>query len=150
MTKGRKMLPTNVKQAKGTLQKCRTNALEPKFAIVKDLPDPPKYFDNYARGIYLSTGLELVNNGILTNTNYPIFLVYVTELMEYRNACVEISKGRVAETDKGMIVSPYLRIRKEALQGIFRAACEFGLTPASSAKVNAIKQETNLGDEFFK
>ena len=151
MTKGRKKLPTQLKAIKGTLQKCRENHNEPNLQLMKELPEPPEYFNEYARKVYLETGLELINNGIMSRVDFDIFLIYITELAKYKDAQIQINKtANVLKIDDKPAINPYIRVAEKSFQILMRVACEFGLTPAARSKVNSIKQEVNNGDEFFK
>lgn len=148
---GRKRLPTSLKILKGTMQPCRTNDNEPIIPIIKELPEPPEYFSAYARKIYLETGLELINNGILTKIDFDMFLIYVGELAQYRDAQMQIHRtGRVLKVNNRPLLNPYVRVASESFAILIRVACEFGITPAARSKVSAIQKKYEPGDEFFK
>jgi P27 family predicted phage terminase small subunit len=150
MAKGRKKLPTNLKVIKGTIRKVRENEKEPQFLILNELPEPPEYFSDYARKIYLETGLQLITNGILTKIDFEIFLAYITELARYKDSQMQLHKlGHILKIDNKPVVNPYLRVSEKSILILLRIACEFGLTPAARSKVNSIQKKYDLGDEFF-
>ena len=151
MTAGRKCIPTAIKRAKGTLKKCRTNELEPRFSLIQSLPDPPEHFTEQARTIYSTTGLTLINQGILTGVSLAQFVNYCYITGEVMNLQKEIeTEGRVIQVDGKKTISPYVKILNQYIPLSRQLASDFGLSPATVSKVSTtIKKEVSALEEFF-
>lgn len=149
---GRPRKPTVLKEKQGTIRKDRTNALEPKYAIVKSIPDPPDHFNDDSRVIYYEVGLELSNIGILAKISFSLFLRYCYLMGECMNAEREIEKkGRVFMHEGKLIVNPYIKVLAQYLGIARQLASDFGLTPTTSSKVMAPKdQKSSFEEEFLK
>jgi P27 family predicted phage terminase small subunit len=152
MAKGRKRLPTAMKAAKGTLQPCRTNDDEPNYIALSELPDPPEYLSQTGRDVYYGTAGDLQEYGILNRINFTIFVMYCTQVAIYYDAIENIHKTGVIIQDAGggPRINPYVKIANDSLAALMRVACEFGLTPASASKVNAVKREVNAKSDLIK
>ena len=148
---GRQRIPTTIKAAQGTLQKCRSNLNEPVFFLLKTLPDPPDFFNEQARQIYNSTGLDLINQGILSGVGLPQFINYCY----FTGAAMELM-----EMIKGQGYSHYVkgkRVQNANIKtlSIFSSlarqfALEFGLTPVSSSKVSSTNKKSGSKlDQFI-
>jgi len=140
--KGRKKIPTKIKESRGTLQKCRANPNEPDYVTMNEIPDPPEYLTEYGKGIYYDTADELLQNGILTKISFPIFIIYCIEISRYFDAINQINEKKAVfmwegPTGRKLSINPYHRISMDALHNVMRIACEFGITPASQSKITA-------------
>ena len=147
---GRVTKPTAIKKAQGTLRKDRKNNNEPEFAIVKSIPDPPDFFSDKSREIYYTTGLELSNQGLLTAVNFAQFVNYcyftgsTIELMKMINeqGFYQNFKGQRVQNQNVKSLATYANLSRQL-------ANEFGLTPASSSKINIDKKPKSDIDEFI-
>lgn len=149
MAKGRKCLPTITKQAQGTLKTERANPNEPKYGLIKNLPEAPEYLTESAKGLYYSIGLELSDKGILTSVSLDLFVKYCTVSAEASEAYKEYLKSPTITTARGETVSPFFRIWQETITLSLRIAAEFGITPASSSKVKSIEVKTSKLDMYI-
>lgn len=149
--KGRKRLPTVVKKSRGTLQPCRTNPNEPDYILVKELPDPPDWLNEDGKKIYYDTAEDLLKQRILTRISYPVFLMYCVEISKYFEASKQLKKTSMVykSSTSEPKVNPWQRVANDSLSNSLRIASEFGLTPASSSKIDAepIKDEKMLALE---
>ena len=147
---GRAKLPTAIKKAQGTLQPCRTNELEPEFAIVKTIPDPPEYFNERAREIYNTSGMDLINQGLLTNVGLPQFIQYCYFTAASMDLMEMVLKQGFYTNYKGQRIQNQNIKTLTAFSTLSRQfASEFGLTPATSDKISApIKKKSKL-DQFI-
>lgn len=136
---GRKRVPTVIKQARGTLQPCRTNPNEPDYVLAHDIPDPPDFLSEYGRKVYYSTAEELLRVNVLTNISLPVFIMYCTEMSKYYEASQQLKKTSVVykSSSSDPKVNPWQRVASDTLNNIMRIATEFGITPASAGKVKA-------------
>ena len=151
--KGKKRIPTEIKIAKGTLRPCRANPDEPQYPVVNGLPDPPEYFGKVAKSLYYSTGNILISTGVLKTVNLPLLVAYCKEFEVYTDAREKINSSSMVRSvlmrtdQKVWQINPYQKIANDSLSNMIRIACELGVTPASSSKVNAIKE--NKKDSIF-
>lgn len=147
---GRPRKPTAVKKLQGTLQKCRTNALEPIPQIdLKQFTEPPEYLTETAKEIW-SFALQQVPEGMLSSLDYSIFaewvilfdqFVILSEGLKNQGTFVRDADGN--QTVNGIINS----ITKTAtiLRGIEN---ELGFTPASRSKVSSFKTSSEKKNKF--
>jgi P27 family predicted phage terminase small subunit len=147
---GRTVKPTAIKKAQGTLRKDRKNDKEPEFAIVKAIPDPPEYFTDKAREIYYSTGLDLINQGILTSVGFPQFIIYCTTTASVFELTQLIKEQGYFSNFKGQRVqNQNIKSLKTFADLSRQLANEFGLTPASSSKIIVDKKPKSELDEYI-
>lgn len=146
----RPRIPKSIKIAQGTLQNCRSNDNAPVFGVIKSIPDPPDFFNEKSRDIYYNTGLDLVNQGVLTSVSLPQFIHYcyfagaAMELME-----IVKSQGYYHHNKGQRVTNPNIKTIN-AFAVLSRAfASEFGLTPATSEKITAIGKKTSKLDDFL-
>jgi P27 family predicted phage terminase small subunit len=137
---GRKRLPQKVKQARQTLRYCRENDNEPTFVLTQEIPDPPKYLSKVGRDVYYSTASELLSFGILTRVSLSLFVMYCIEVAVYFDAMERVYKESFVLVNKqgNFVPNPWIKIANDSLMATVRIATEFGITPASASKVNAI------------
>jgi P27 family predicted phage terminase small subunit len=145
--KGRKQLPTIIKEAKGTLRPCRINPNEPQYPAVNGLPDPPLFFGEVAKSEYYTTGNILISLGVLKSVNITTLLTYCRAFETYIESQKDIEKHGFYKMvlnektgNKVVVVNPFIKIGNDATMIMIRMACELGITPASSSKVVAIKK----------
>lgn len=145
-------MPTVIKRARGTLQPCRTNPNEPDYVLIHEIPDPPEFLSEYGRKIYYSTAEELLKVNVLTKISLPVFIMYCTEISKYYEASQNLKKTSIVykSSTSDPKVNPWQRVASETLGNIMRIATEFGLTPASSGKVNATPSKLDPKAEKLK
>ena len=147
---GRPRKPTAVKKLQGTLQKCRTNALEPIPQIdLKQFTEPPEYLTDSAKDIW-TFALQQVPEGMLSSLDYSIFAEWVILFDQF----VILSEGLknqgtfVRDADGNQTVNNIINsITKTAtiLRGIEN---ELGFTPASRSKVSSFKTSSEKKNKF--
>ena len=142
---GRKPLPTVVKELKGTLQKCRVNAQEPK--PVGDLVEPPDYMSDGAKSAW-RYALECAPPNLLKKLDMSVLEVWACAADLYRKAQIGIGKTGLlmkAPNTGVPMQSPYLAIANKQAQIMTKAATEMGFTPASRTRAS-VPEEKN--DDF--
>lgn len=134
-----KRLPTQIKQARGTLRKCRENPNEPEYVLLHEIPDPPPYLSEAGRKVYFTTAEELLKIGVLSRVSFTLFVMYCIEVDKYYQACKELSKAPmiIKNSMNEPRVNPWQRIANESLYNSIRLAGEFGLSPSTAGKVTA-------------
>jgi P27 family predicted phage terminase small subunit len=141
---GRKMLPTRVKQLKGTAQKCRINKNEPEPEVCK--PAAPAVLDVIALEEWNRVIDEMYKVGTMTNCDVAILTAYClswSKLVTAQKALDKLAtKGEVGgllyTTKSGNIIqNPLVGICNTAARDMARYAAELGLSPASRGRVSS-------------
>jgi P27 family predicted phage terminase small subunit len=144
--RGRKQIPTHLKLIRGAEERY-INRSEPKIA--KGIGECPAYLDDEARRQWFVVTAQLEACGMLTQVDAPSLAVY----------CQSISRWAAAEADireRGIIVdgdrNPAVNIAKDAWIIIQKFGSEFGLTPASRARLKLTPDEKKQDafEEFNK
>lgn len=149
--KGRKGLPTVVKELKGTLRADRVNKNEPKTIQMKALPKAPKFLGKVAKREFATIVNWLNENGLLEQVNLNLVTAYAIEVGRYFDCQDQVIDSLTDMTPNGMMVqSAYVGIANKALSNALKIAVEFGFTPASRSKVNATKLVDDPFEEFMK
>ena len=133
---GRKPLPTQVKQIKGTLQPCRTNYHEP---IPEGLlVEPPDYRPEGAKAAW-RYALECAPPPLLRKLDMSVLEIWACAADLYRQAQAGIGKtGLLVKAPHSGVPmqSPYLAIANKQAQIMTKAAIEMGFTPASRSRIS--------------
>ena len=147
---GRPRKPTAVKKLQGTLQKCRTNTLEPIPQVdLKQFTEPPEYLTESAKDIW-TFALQQAPEGMLSSLDYSIFSEWVILYDQF----IKLSEGLkqqgtfVRDADGNQTVNNIINsITKTAtiLRGIEN---ELGFTPASRSKVSSFKTSSEKKNKF--
>lgn len=136
---GRKKKPTNLKILQGTFRADRANKNEP-------MPDPciPEAPDHLSKDALIEWGRitnELKKLGLITNVDMVALSIYCQtwgRVIKYEKIVNE--KGELYKTSNGNIqLSPAMWVLNKAIEQSHKFLSEFGLSPASRAKVTAIK-----------
>ena len=132
---GRKPLPTQVKQIKGTLQPCRTNYHEPVPEGL--LVEPPDYMPEGAKAAW-RYALECAPPTLIRKLDMSVLEIWACAADLYRQAQAGIGKtGLLVKAPHSGVPmqSPYLAIANKQAQIMTKAATEMGFTPASRSRV---------------
>ena len=133
---GRKPLPTQVKQIKGTLQPCRTNYHEP---IPEGLlVEPPDYMPEGAKAAW-RYALECAPPTLMCKLDMSVLEIWACAADLYRQAQAGIGKtGLLVKAPHSGVPmqSPYLAIANKQAQIMTKAAIEMGFTPASRSRIS--------------
>jgi P27 family predicted phage terminase small subunit len=150
MAKGRKKLPTKIKIAKGTFQKCR-EIQHVEFPVIAEIPPPPKELDGVGEEIYFTITKWLQDRRILQEVGMPSIVSYCFLISRHLKAERMLrEEGDVIEGKDGPKQNPWHRISIDAQAAANRIAPEFGLTPSSQTKIlNSLSNLADKTDEFF-
>lgn len=134
--RGRKPLPSRVKELRNTVQQCRTNPNEPKPWT--DRIDPPSEMDHQLRPIWDRFVDELTRSRMITNVDIYALEALCVAYGRWKDANSKIeSTGLLVKTPNGFPVqSPYLAIANKAHEQMVKLMVEFGITPSSRARVS--------------
>lgn len=142
MPRGRKPKPTALKKAEGNPGKRALNATEPQFPSA--LPDPPAHLVGEALAEWNRVAPDLFAAGVLTIADRAALAAYCQAWDDWVKARGEIATdGMVVTTPSGyQQQSPWVAIANRTLDKLMKFASEFGLTPASRARIHAEPPKT--------
>jgi P27 family predicted phage terminase small subunit len=123
----------------------------------KDIPDPPPFLIGYAADEWWSVATELHRLGVLTKVDNAALAAYCFSYGQWRDAAellnsltAEPARGLVMRTTYGeTIINPLITIARRAAQDMVKFGAEFGLSPASRARITSgINGDEQAGSKF--
>lgn len=157
MSKGRKKLPSKLKEMQGTTVPCRTVENEMQVDIVKDLPEPPEWLSEIGKQEWNKVTQQLFNLKMLHQIDLRLIEAYCNEMSLYiETEQLLRNKGRIQafkNTDgtlKHTQAVPHQKIAKDALAAALKIATQFGLTPTARASISApqVNNNTQINNYF--
>jgi P27 family predicted phage terminase small subunit len=145
---GRRPKPSALKKVTGNPGKRAVNENEPKpLACV---PTFPEHLDIEARAEWERITPELVKLGILARVDRAALSAYCMAWSRWVDAETNLKKfGAVIKTPKGYpIQNPYLGIANTAIDIMRRFLIEFGMTPSSRSRINAVQTPEQSSDPW--
>lgn len=155
MAKGRKALPTAIKELRGGSKTYhrKGNDQEPKVPGYKIAPRPPKHLDDVAKTEWRRIAPMLCDAGVMTKVDRSGLEAYCVAYATWVHATEQIQKhGMLIKSPNGYPTqSPYLSIADRAAKEYRAWLVEFGMTPSSRSKVKAAgeKEEKDPLAEFM-
>ncbi len=144
--RGRKPKPTALKKAEGNPGKRKLNEREPKPAA--GVGSPPVWLDDFAKTVWRRVVKELEAVGMLTRVDRDSLGCYCQAVSSLKTAREEIAKdGITIQGLHGPVKNPACAVEKDAMTAIRQFGSEFGLTPASRARLTTPENKTET-DEF--
>jgi P27 family predicted phage terminase small subunit len=144
MGKGRKKLPTAMKEMQGTLEKSRVLENEMQVDLVTQLPEAPELLSTIGVEEWYKVTSQLFNLKMLHHIDLRLIESYCNEMALYIECEFELRKnGRVdifKNTNGDIIRSqakPYVKMKNDALNNALKLAAQFGLTPVARANISA-------------
>ena len=118
-------------------------APEPEFTT--GMPDPPMWLTEFALKEWHRMAGELVDLGLLGPESRALFATYCQAWANYQQAEKMVQKhGSIGDSTMGTpIIHPWVRIRDQERKALFKAAAEFGLSPASRVGIGADSKEAS-------
>jgi P27 family predicted phage terminase small subunit len=151
MTKGRKPLPTAIKELRGTVQPCRTNKNEVKVDALEKLPPVPRWFTKTQRKIYKTKGEQLRTMGVLSPLDFELFISFCREYGNYIDTAISLDKvpimSNLSETND-KIFKRISKVNKESWERAKSLASEFGFSPSARAKM-VVPEESDPTEKDF-
>ena len=137
--KGRKPLPTAVKEAQGTLRKDRMIPNEANFALPTAMPKPPATINADGKRLWNSLGAILLEKGLFTDADHVAMELLCQSYGQMIAARRQVNReGSILETDKGYkYINPSMAIVNTSWTQVQKMLAEFGLTPAERSRVMA-------------
>jgi P27 family predicted phage terminase small subunit len=145
-----KKLPTEVKKQRGTLRKDRENPNEPKLTPTK--PPIPSWLSKDGQKAFIELSNLLFDMSVLTEADNLSLTLLCDSYSEYKNAKEVVNElGTTMEVvsregNSKLVIRPEVQIANQSFVRVFQLLKEFGLTPSSRAKVNAIENSSNTPD----
>ena len=135
MPRGRRPLPTRIKELRGNLGKRPLNRQEPYSARM--LLKCPRGASANVRRHYKRFAILLNNMGVSTEAEEPIVVALCEEWATYLKARVHVARhGLVVLSAGGSYKpSPYIGISNAAMANILKIFGELGMTPAARTRV---------------
>ena len=144
MGKGRKKLPTAMKEMQGTLEKSRVLENEMQVDLVTQLPEAPELLSTIGVEEWYKVTSQLFNLKMLHHIDLRLIESYCNEMALYIECESELRKnGRVdifKNTNGDIIRSqakPNVKMKNDALNNALKLAAQFGLTPVARANISA-------------
>jgi len=145
-----KRLPTELKKQRGTLRKDRLNENEPKLPSV--IPPIPTWLSEDGQKAFSELSNLLHDMSVLTQADELALTLLCDAYSEYKNAKEIVNQlGATVEImsregNSKPTIRPEVQIANQAFVRVFQLLKEFGLTPSSRAKVNAIENASSTPD----
>ncbi len=145
-----KRLPTEIKRQRGTLRDDRINPNEPQSPL--NIPPVPTWLSEDGQKSFFELSIMLHDMSVLTQADELSLTLLCDAYGDYKQAKEIINTlgptqdvtSREGHTKS--IQRPEVIIANQAFVRVFQLLKEFGLTPSSRAKVNAIENQANTPD----
>ena len=159
---GRKAIPVNLQVLAGNKNRLTKSEIkarleaENKLKAKKDKVRPPTWLDTFAKREFRKIVKEMEELDLLTNLDVRALALYCDAYSQYIDCSKEIQEeglmveytNKAAETNK--VPHPLLARKKQLHEQMKSLSTEFGLTPASRAKLAIPKKEKKTPTEFEK
>ncbi len=150
MGKGRKKLPSKIKEMQGTDVPCRTIENEMQVDLVSQIPEAPNLLSEIGKQEWYKITQQLYNLEMLYKIDLRLIEAYCNEMSLYIETETMLrEKGRIQVfknadgTIKHTQAVPYQKIAKDALNSALKLAVQFGLTPVARASISAPTTNNN-------
>ena len=156
MAKGRKKLPTKVKEMQGTLDASRQLKNEMQVSTLIELPPAPQWLRETAQIEWRNVTNELLNLQMLHKIDLVLLAAYCNAIslhIEMEQLLME--KGRVNHyyNEDGSLrhsqSKPEVKISNDSLANALKIAVQFGFTPSSRSGISAPKITNNTQINYF-
>tara|TARA_R110000824_G_scaffold281779_2_gene470090 strand:- start:239 stop:715 length:477 start_codon:yes stop_codon:yes gene_type:complete len=158
MGKGRKKLPTAIKEMQGTLEKSRIIENEMQVDLVSQLPEAPDLLSIIGVEEWYKVTSQLYNIKMLHKVDLRLIESYCNEMALYIECENDLRKnGRVDvfKNTNGDIIrtqaKPFVKMKNDALNNALKLATQFGLTPVARANISApVKTNNTQINNYFE
>ena len=144
MGKGRKKIPTKIKEMQKTVEKSRSIENEMVVDQVSELPIVPEWLSEIGKSEFKKVTTQLFNLGMLYSVDLKLVEAYSNEISLYLECEMKlrtINRIDEFESSEGIVLrrqaSPLLKIKNDALNNSLKLAAQFGLTPVARASISA-------------
>ena len=156
MAKGRKKLPTKIKEIQGSINSSREIKNEMQVSALSELPQAPTWLTPLAKHEWGNVTNELLSIGMLHQIDLILLAAYVNAIslhIEMEKYLME--KGRVNHyyNEDGSLrhsqCKPEVKISNDSLSNALKIAVQFGFTPSSRGSISAPKITNNTQINYF-
>tara|TARA_R100001163_G_C5054844_1_gene191344 strand:- start:730 stop:1206 length:477 start_codon:yes stop_codon:yes gene_type:complete len=143
MGRGRKKIPTKIKELQGTLKRERMMENEMQVALVSEIPEAPEWLSEIGKSEWSKVCTELFNKKMLHQIDLRLLEAYCNAIsLHIETEKMLRDKGRIQVfknsdgTLKHMQAIPYQKIANDALDRALKLATQFGFTPTARSSIN--------------
>jgi len=142
--------PTNLKIVQGTFRKDRVNEDEPNPEIC--VPNPPEHLSDAAKKEWDRISEELCNLGLLSEIDMAMLAAYCQIYGRWVDAEEKLKGEEIVITTQAnnLVQNPLVGVANTALKMMRPFLVEFGMSPASRAKISAPKQPKQTKNKWSK
>ncbi len=156
MAKGRKNLPAEIKQLRGTAQPCREQAAGDSSSIAR-LTDvkAPTWLDSDAKRIFKDKAAQLMALRVLTVLDIDLLALYAQSyslVIEALRKIKEEGKFNTLYNDEGQVIgfveNPYMKVYRDNFEKVQKLAPHFGFSPATRKGILTTMEKQEKKDDF--
>lgn len=143
MARGRKKIPTKIKELQGTLKSERKLENEMLVSLVAAIPGAPKWLSDIGKKEWTKVCVELYNKQMLHKIDLRLLEAYCNAISLHIETEIYLREnGRIQEfknpdgTVKHTQAVPYQKIANDALDRALKIATQFGFTPSARSSIN--------------
>ena len=155
MRRGPKRKPTELKKMAGTFQPCRAPS-GPQPAAPGAILDPPGHFSARQREIWQHTLANAPRNlwravdaGMLTGYVLGLSL-WETANIEQQKLDADNQNPLLVVSERGAILSPYLRVMRLGGEMVARFGAELGMSPSSRSSLSVDEPLATSGKDWSR
>ena len=155
MRRGPKRKPTELKKMAGTFQPCRAPS-GPQPVAPGAILDPPGHFSARQREIWQQTLANAPRNlwravdaGMLTGYVLGLSL-WETANFEQQKLDVGNQNPLLVVSERGAILSPYLRVMRLGAEMVARFGAELGMSPSSRSSLSVDEPLATSGKDWSR
>ena len=155
MRRGPKRKPTELKKMAGTFQPCRAPS-GPQPVAPGAILDPPGHFSARQREIWQQTLANAPRNlwravdaGVLTGYVLGLSL-WETANIEQQTLDVGNQNPLLVVSERGAILSPYLRVMRLGAEMVARFGAELGMSPSSRSSLSVDEPLATSGKDWSR
>tara|TARA_R110000824_G_scaffold271530_3_gene460032 strand:- start:402 stop:878 length:477 start_codon:yes stop_codon:yes gene_type:complete len=143
MGRGRKKIPTKIKELQGTIKSERKLDNEMIVSLVSKIPLAPEWLSEIGKSEWVKVCVELFNKQMLHQIDLRLLEAYCNAISLHIETEIHLrEKGRIQEfknpdgTIKHTQAVPHQKIANDALDRALKIATQFGFTPSARSSIN--------------
>ena len=143
MARGRKKIPTKIKELQGTLKSERKLDNEMMVSLVAAIPSAPEWLSDIGKKEWTKVCVELYNKQMLHQIDLRLLEAYCNAISLHIETEIFLREnGRIQEfknadgTIKHTQALPHQKIANDALDRALKIATQFGFTPSARSSIN--------------
>ena len=144
MGKGRKKLPSKLKQIQGTERNCRVIENEMQVDVLSEMPTAPSWLSEIGKNEWDKVTQQLYHLQMLHSVDLKLIEAYCNEIALYIECEMKLrEENRIDEfkNSQGDLLrrqaNPLIKMKNDALNNSLKLATQFGLTPVARASISA-------------